>query len=136
MRNVDGATLYSASDLINFLGCAHATVRDLRQLTAPVALPPDDEQAVLLQEKGINSRARLPLRVHIKTNHTNGLWARESLSTSREAGPKLTQCIGSSARGRAGIWTKRHSKGTLWLIEKSASVFHGRHRLDYVPPQD
>jgi len=53
MRNVNGATLYSASDLVNFLGCAHATVLDLRQLIAPVALPPDDEQTVLLQEKGI-----------------------------------------------------------------------------------
>jgi len=53
MRKVNGATLYSASDLVNFLGCAHATVLDLRQLIAPVALPPDDEQTVLLQEKGI-----------------------------------------------------------------------------------
>lgn len=89
MRNVDGATLYSASDLINFLGCAHATVRDLRQLTAPVALPPDDEQAVLLQEKGIDLRARLPLRVHIKTNHTNGLWARESSQHEPRGGPEI-----------------------------------------------
>jgi hypothetical protein len=49
MRNVNGTTLYSASDLVNFLGCAHATVLDVRQLIAPVALPPDDEQAVLHQ---------------------------------------------------------------------------------------
>jgi hypothetical protein len=63
MRNVDGATLYSSSNLVNFLGCAHATVLDLRQLTAPVALPPDDEQAVLLQEKGIDHERALPLMV-------------------------------------------------------------------------
>ena len=37
MRKVNGATLYSASDLVNFLGCAHATMLDLRQLIAPVA---------------------------------------------------------------------------------------------------
>jgi predicted RecB family nuclease len=53
MRDLEGGRLYSASDLVNFLGCGHATVQDLRQLTAPVALPPDDDQAVLLQEKGI-----------------------------------------------------------------------------------
>lgn len=53
MRDVGGALLFSASDLVNFLGCPHATKLDLRQLIAPVKLPPDDEQAVLLQEKGI-----------------------------------------------------------------------------------
>lgn len=53
MRDVDGARLYSASDLVNFLGCPQATVLDLRQLSAPVDFPPEDEQAVLLQEKGI-----------------------------------------------------------------------------------
>lgn len=53
MRQVDGQKLFSASDLVNFLGCAHATTLDLRQLVEPVVLPSDDEQAVLLQEKGI-----------------------------------------------------------------------------------
>jgi predicted RecB family nuclease len=53
MQEAEGVRLYSASDLVNFLGCAHSTVLDLRQLRAPVALPPDDEQAELLQEKGI-----------------------------------------------------------------------------------
>lgn len=45
--------LYSASDLVNFMGCMHATVLDIRQLDDPVELAPDDEQAKLLQEKGI-----------------------------------------------------------------------------------
>ena len=53
MREVDGERLYSASDLVNFLGCVHSTALDLRQLRRPVALPDDDEQTVLLQEKGI-----------------------------------------------------------------------------------
>lgn len=53
MRLVDSDKLFSASDLVNFLGCAHATALDLRQLVAPVAVPPDDDQAVLLQENGI-----------------------------------------------------------------------------------
>ena len=53
MQSRNGATLFSASDLVNFMGCAHATVLDLRQLIARVDLAPDDEQARLLQEKGL-----------------------------------------------------------------------------------
>ena len=45
-------TLFSASDLVNFMGCAHATVLDVGHLVTPVSFPPDDESAVLLQEKG------------------------------------------------------------------------------------
>ncbi len=48
-----GSRLFSASDLVNFLGCAHATVLDLRHLAKPAAFAADDEQAVLLQQKGI-----------------------------------------------------------------------------------
>jgi uncharacterized protein len=53
MQSRNGASLFSASDLVNFMGCAHATVLDLHQLVAPVEFPPDDDQVVLLQEKGI-----------------------------------------------------------------------------------
>lgn len=53
MQRRGGMTLYSASDLVNFVGCAHASAFDLHQLDAPVALPPDDDQARLLQEKGL-----------------------------------------------------------------------------------
>lgn len=54
MQRRDAMTLYSASDLVNFLGCTHATVLDLVQLDHPVKLPPDDEQTQLLQEKGLD----------------------------------------------------------------------------------
>jgi predicted RecB family nuclease len=53
MLRHDGGTLFSASDLVNFMGCTHATVLDLRNLQAPVSFPPDDDAAVLLQEKGL-----------------------------------------------------------------------------------
>src|SRR3546814_15760423 len=35
------------------MGCTHATFLDLRNLSTPVAFPPDDEQVALLQEKGL-----------------------------------------------------------------------------------
>lgn len=53
MQRRDGTTLFSASDLVNFMGCTHATVLDLVQLDHPVELAPDGEQAKLLQEKGM-----------------------------------------------------------------------------------
>ncbi len=53
MRKDIGSLLFSASDLVNFLGCEHATFLDLRQLVTPIELPPSDEQAALLQEKGL-----------------------------------------------------------------------------------
>lgn len=53
MQRYDGKKLFSASDLVNFMGCTHATALDLRQLVEPVTFPPDDEQAKLLQQKGI-----------------------------------------------------------------------------------
>jgi predicted RecB family nuclease len=53
MRDYEGRRLYSAGDLVNFLGCAHATAQDVRQLTDPVEFPPEDAQTQLLQAKGI-----------------------------------------------------------------------------------
>jgi len=69
MQTREGATLFSASDLVNFMGCAHATVLDLRQLVDPVEIPPDYEQAKLLQERGFeHERAYLErLRAEGKT---------------------------------------------------------------------
>ena len=53
MRNYGGRTIFSASDLVNFMGCGHASVLDIRNLVTPTTFSADDENAVLLQEKGI-----------------------------------------------------------------------------------
>src|SRR4051812_3338719 len=54
MRTDSNALLYSATDLVNFLGCAHSTVLDLAQLGAVADLPrADDEYLDLLQIKGV-----------------------------------------------------------------------------------
>ena len=49
----NGRTIFSASDLVNFMGCSHATASDVGHLVTPTTFPPDDESAVLLQQKGI-----------------------------------------------------------------------------------
>lgn len=53
MLRYQGRTIFSASDLVNFMGCVHATTFDTINLTEPTAFPPDDDSAVLLQQKGI-----------------------------------------------------------------------------------
>ena len=53
MRDYKGSRIYSASDLVNFLGCAHRTTLDLIHLDAPMEQAEDDEQAKLLADKGL-----------------------------------------------------------------------------------
>lgn len=58
MQKTENGVLYSAGDLVNFMGCTHATALDLRQLVTPVELPADDDQARLLQELGLEHERR------------------------------------------------------------------------------
>ena len=53
MRKIDGAYRFSASDLMRFKGCPHATALDLRRLeVGDLASDADDEEAALLQAQG------------------------------------------------------------------------------------
>jgi predicted RecB family nuclease len=55
---LDGKLLFSASDLVNFLGCRHATYLDLRNLTDEVVISEHDAATVLIFEKGIEHEKR------------------------------------------------------------------------------
>ena len=53
MRNVDGSLRLSASDLMRFKGCRHATTLDLRYMeTGDIVPAADGEEALLLQKQG------------------------------------------------------------------------------------
>jgi uncharacterized protein len=53
MRHQAGDILFSASDLMRFMGCAHATTLDLMRLRGNGPVPREDsEDAVLLQKQG------------------------------------------------------------------------------------
>ncbi len=53
MRDLDGRTLLSASDLMRFMGCAHATTLDLARLRGEGPESREDsEDAALLQKQG------------------------------------------------------------------------------------
>ncbi|MEI7466204.1 MAG: nuclease, partial [Burkholderiales bacterium] len=47
-----GSFLYSASDVVHFLDCEHLTSLDLRAFNEDLQKAKDDEQAILIQEKG------------------------------------------------------------------------------------
>ncbi len=53
MRELSGQILFSASDLMRFMGCAHATVLDLARMRGTGPKPREDsEEAALLQKQG------------------------------------------------------------------------------------
>ena len=64
MREYQGKRLYSATDLVNFLGCVHATALDVRQLSAPVELKIEDAQTELLRKKGIEHERSYLAQLH------------------------------------------------------------------------
>ena len=52
MRRHRGRLLFSATDLVTFLGCRHATFLDRHHVDHPMPVAVDDAYAKLLQEKG------------------------------------------------------------------------------------
>lgn len=57
MLNHKTGRLFSASDLVNFLGCRYRTVLDLENLEAPRKKAEDDDHAKLIQQKGLRHEA-------------------------------------------------------------------------------
>jgi predicted RecB family nuclease len=55
---LNGKLLFSASDLVNYLGCRHATYLDLRSLADQVEIPERDPATVLIFEKGVEHEKR------------------------------------------------------------------------------
>lgn len=58
MRIHSGTLIYSATDIVNFLGCRHASFLDRRNIDDPGPVAEDDPYLVLLQEKGVEHERR------------------------------------------------------------------------------
>src|SRR5260221_1653899 len=58
MRIHHDSLIFSATDLVNFLGCRQASFRDRRNIDEPALAAEDDPYLVLLQEKGIEHERR------------------------------------------------------------------------------
>src|SRR5689334_7954542 len=54
MQRYGDKTLYSASDLVGFLECEHATTLDTAHLVTPMTRAIDDESTALIQAKGVD----------------------------------------------------------------------------------
>jgi uncharacterized protein len=67
MWNRPDGLLFSASDLLNFMGCRHSTALDLRRLTDPMVVAPSDPMADLLAHKGIEHE-----RAYLETLRRSG----------------------------------------------------------------
>src|ERR1700730_14866585 len=58
VRLQNNSLTFSATDLVNFLGCSHATYLDRRNLDAPVEFGTEDPLLALLQGKGLAHERR------------------------------------------------------------------------------
>lgn len=58
MQFLAARLLLSATDLVNFLGCRHATYLDLGDLTDPQEIPASDAATVLIFQRGIEHEKR------------------------------------------------------------------------------
>jgi uncharacterized protein len=67
LRIHDGQWVFSATDLVNFLGCRHASFLDRRHLDDPMPLAPPEPLLELLQAKGMEHERR-----HLESLRTQG----------------------------------------------------------------
>ena len=58
VRFQNNSLIFSATDLVNFLGCSHATYLDRRNLDVPVEFGAEDPLLALLQDKGLAHERR------------------------------------------------------------------------------
>ncbi|PYU87860.1 MAG: hypothetical protein DMG08_27145, partial [Acidobacteria bacterium] len=68
MRKIGGKILFSATDLVNFVGCRHCTWLDLKDLEQPLEKAESDAEKILLKEKGLEHE-----RVYLERLREQGL---------------------------------------------------------------
>lgn len=90
MQKINGKTLYSASDLVNFLECEHLTTLDLANLETPLPKAEDDEQSKLIKKKGLEHEGKylhglLEAGVTVFDAKVAGLNVEEAVEATRRA---------------------------------------------------
>jgi uncharacterized protein len=98
MQKLNGSILYSASDLVAFLGCEHSITLALRNLETPLPQAEDDASARLVMDKGMaHERAvlegfRAQGRVIEIPEHGDPVaLAAQTLAAMREGAPMIYQ---------------------------------------------
>lgn len=85
MRKVDGEVIYSATDLVRFLGCEHLTALDAVHLETPLPTGEEDEMDKLIQNLGLDHE-----RAYLESLRTRGLTIAD-LGEPRRALPEQVQ---------------------------------------------
>jgi uncharacterized protein len=108
--------LFSATDLVAFQECPHATTLDLVNLETPLTTAEDDEQAKLIQHKGFEHEAKYLAGlnasglkvVELNDTHDLGASAEATLVAMRDAADVIFQATLWSGRffGRADFLRK------------------------------
>jgi uncharacterized protein len=111
MRDLDGRTLLSASDLMRFMGCAHATTLDLAYMRGTGPEPREDsEDAALLQKQGDAHEAAHLARLNaagrgiVEIVRGNLATDAETTRAALEAGPEVV-FQGAFLSGNWGGWS-------------------------------
>ena len=102
MRYYKQQLVFSASDLVTFVGCRHATVLDRRQLDAPVPVAEDDEYLKLLQEKGLEHERNLRDRLNAEGRQVLEI-AQEGTLEDRAARTRQAMLAGAGRPGAAWL---------------------------------
>ncbi len=100
VQRVDPQVLHSASDLVQFLGCAHRTTLDRLHLDTPRPKTPDDAHAILIQDKGIAHERAFLATLEARHARVVGIEADRSL---RGAARLADQVDATLAAMRAGV---------------------------------
>lgn len=96
MQALNGATLFSASDLVNFLECEHTTTLGLVDLVTPLQRAESDESNKLIQDKGfaheksfLESLRAKGLRITEISQHLSAEAAAKATLEALAAGPDI-----------------------------------------------
>ena len=103
MQILAGHLLFSATDLVNFLGCRHATYLDLRDLTNPAEIPERDAATVLIDcgatsLVGLKAQGFDPNRIELGLKH--GLSVPEGLNSGSAVGLLLDKKMPGISRSQ------------------------------------
>ncbi|MBW2519723.1 MAG: TM0106 family RecB-like putative nuclease [Deltaproteobacteria bacterium] len=90
MQKRNGTTIFSASDLVNFLECEHLTTLDLFHLETPLPKTEDDEQTKLIQQKGFEHEAQYLANlqhkgINVVSIETDGASLEQSVQATHQA---------------------------------------------------
>ena len=98
MRRSDSGLLFSATDLMNYVGCPHATFLDLHSSPEQMATGELDEEQDLLKQKGLEHERR-----HLQSLITSGISVK-TVATDLPLDREVEETLAAIRRGEEVIY--------------------------------